>query len=322
MTLDWTDVIEAEAPKAAFTPGALETKFLEPPFSVLDSRKGSWQTRRRAWLSLGIQSEVGRDDELLGGGLMGIGAKYRPGMKTMHGSSIFDPVLCELAYRWFAPPGGTVLDPFAGGSVRGIVAAKLGHPYTGIDLSERQVEANRQQAADILGAGESWPTWHRGDSSQMNTLLPQGEEYDFVWTCPPYFDLEVYSKDPADLSNMPWGQFMIAYDRIIELACLRLKANRFAGIVVSEVRGPDGGYRGLVPYTIHSFLRAGLKFYNEAVMINAGGTLPIRATRYMEEGGRKLGRSHQNVLIFLKGTCPKDWSYEREAPPSPQLALF
>ena len=38
------------------------------------------------------------------------------------GTSIFDPVLCEIAYRWFCPPGGLVLDPFAGGSVRGIIA--------------------------------------------------------------------------------------------------------------------------------------------------------------------------------------------------------
>lgn len=30
------------------------------------------------------------------------------------------PVLCELAYRWFCLAGGLVLDPFAGGSVRGI----------------------------------------------------------------------------------------------------------------------------------------------------------------------------------------------------------
>ena len=34
---------------------------------------------------------------------------------TASGTSIFDPVLCEIAYRWFCPQGGTVLDPFAGG---------------------------------------------------------------------------------------------------------------------------------------------------------------------------------------------------------------
>ena len=47
------------------------------------------------------------------------------------GTSIFDPVLCELAYRWYCPPGGVILDPFAGGSVRGIVASKLGRRYVG-----------------------------------------------------------------------------------------------------------------------------------------------------------------------------------------------
>ena len=61
------------------------------------------------------------------------------------GTSIFDPVLCELVYRWFCPAGGALLDPFAGGSVRGIVASKLGLKYTGIDLSERQIAENRKQ---------------------------------------------------------------------------------------------------------------------------------------------------------------------------------
>ncbi len=38
--------------------------FLIPPFSVLNAREGWWQERKRAWLALGIQSELGR-----GGGL-------------------------------------------------------------------------------------------------------------------------------------------------------------------------------------------------------------------------------------------------------------
>lgn len=42
----------------------LRDRFLIPPFSVLDARQGYWQDRKRAWISLGIQSELGR-----GGGL-------------------------------------------------------------------------------------------------------------------------------------------------------------------------------------------------------------------------------------------------------------
>jgi len=34
--------------------------FLVPPFSVLDTRQGYWQDRRDLWLSMGIESEIGR----------------------------------------------------------------------------------------------------------------------------------------------------------------------------------------------------------------------------------------------------------------------
>lgn len=39
---------------------SLAERFIVPPFSVLDARQGYWQDRKRAWLSLGIESELGR----------------------------------------------------------------------------------------------------------------------------------------------------------------------------------------------------------------------------------------------------------------------
>jgi len=311
---------------ATFVPGNLSTKFVEPPFSVLDSRSGRWQDRKRAWLSLGIQSELGRDDDVLFAAkaqarlnaLLKAGARPRGG--DLKATSIFDPVLCELAYRWWAPPGGHILDPFAGGSVRGIVAAKLGHDYTGFDLAAKQIEANRVQAQEILAPGEPVPTWHVGDSRHLDARLPAGELYDMVFSCPPYFDLEVYSDDPADLSNMDWWAFLKAYEEIIEAAAARLRTGHFAVFVVSEVRDKDGFYRGLVPRTIHAFERVGLRLYNEAILVNVVGTLALRSTGSME-ASRKLGRGHQNVLCFVKGDPPRGWSYDRAAPPSPQLDL-
>ena len=38
----------------------LSKEFTIPPFSVLNARGGEWKERRAAWLSLGIQSELGR----------------------------------------------------------------------------------------------------------------------------------------------------------------------------------------------------------------------------------------------------------------------
>ena len=39
---------------------SLSERFGVPPFSVLDARQGYWQERKRKWLDLGIESELGR----------------------------------------------------------------------------------------------------------------------------------------------------------------------------------------------------------------------------------------------------------------------
>ena len=48
------------------TSGSLAEKFGVPPFSVLNAREGWWQARKRAWIALGIQSELGRGENLIG----------------------------------------------------------------------------------------------------------------------------------------------------------------------------------------------------------------------------------------------------------------
>lgn len=213
------------------------------------------------------------------------------------GTSIFDPVLCEMAYRWFCPPGGLVLDPFAGGSVRGIVASVLGRRYVGIELRPEQVEANRAQAERICRA--PLPVWHVGDSRTIDRLA-QGVMADFVFSCPPYADLEVYSDDPADLSTLGYRDFIAAYREIIAKTAGLLREDAFACFVVGEVRDKNGMYYGFVPDTVRAFQEAGLRYYNEAILITMIGSLPIRAGRQFERS-RKLGKTHQNILIFCKG---------------------
>ena len=217
------------------------------------------------------------------------------------GTSIFDPVLCEIAYRWFCPPDGSIIDPFAGGSVRGIVASVLGRAYTGIDLRPEQVAANERQAQVITP--HNLPAWVTGDSRNLAAIA--AAEYDFVFSCPPYFDLELYSDDPADLSNAGgYAEFIESYREIIAASVSMLKPDRFACFVVGDVRDPSGMYRNFVSDTIDCFHQAGARLYNEAILVTACGSLPIRAARPFE-ASRKLGKTHQNVLVFCKGNPEK-----------------
>lgn len=522
---------------------------------MLDARKGKWQDRKRWWISKGIKSEVGRDkvqSSLDSARQVQISGDHES--ESWVTSSIFDPTLCELVYRWFCPDGGSILDPFAGGSVRGIVAAILGYEYVGVDLSSRQVAANQTQACEIIPGydwpldavtpiekyGDVWvkrddkfrvagvnggkvrtclalssdavglvtagsrsspqvnivahiakhlgvpcrvhvpsgeltpellsargadaeiiqetpgynnviisrakkdadesgwtnipfgmecseaieqvrrqvvnipdgiqrivvpvgsamslagilwglkdsgleipvvgvtvgadptnrldeyappdwrnivtlvdsgtdysvpattttwhgiqldpyyeakcipfvedgdlfwivgvretvlpkvkstpsPTWIVGDSREIPILV--SGDFDFVFSCPPYADLEVYSDDPSDLSTLTYDEFIEAYRDIISKSVAKLKPNRFACFVVGDIRDKQGFYRNFVSDTIAAFQDAGAMLYNEAILITAVGSLPVRINRQFQ-GYRKLGKTHQNILIFYKG---------------------
>lgn len=276
----------------------LRDVFLEPPFSVLDSKGGAWQQRKKMWKSLGIKSELGRDVECnasFGGELDEKGLnKY--GRKPMLGVSVFDPALCELIYRWYCPENGKILDPFAGGSVRGIVANYLKYHYTGIDIRQEQIDSNREQALDILEVNNQ-PNWYVGDSNEV--LIGMKNDYDLIFSCPPYADLEVYSDIDGDISNMDYNNFIIAYKEIIKKSCDLLKEGGYACFVVGDIRDKKGFYKNFVSETINCFIEAGCKLYNNAILLQPLGTAMLRAGKIFK-AGKKLTKVHENVLIFKK----------------------
>jgi hypothetical protein len=80
----------------------------------------------------------------------------------------------------------------------------------------------------------------------------------------------------------------------------RLRDDRFAVWVIGDVRDGAGFFVNLPGRTVEAFEAAGAKFYNDAILVTAVGSLPIRVGRQFT-ASRKLGRTHQNVLVFCKG---------------------
>lgn len=347
-----------EVKKQKVPSNLLVDRFIVPPFSVFNTSQSYWQERKRNWISMGIKSELGRGENLtfnidrtddkygsnkgltynsgfdanltfknsyrnqvmaytVGGGVCNPKTAERYGRKAQQ-TSIFDPVLCEIAYKWFTRDGDTILDPFAGGSVRGMIAGILGKKYFGIDLSEPQICANKQQYIDISAkySGIIEPTWIIGDSINVKELV-DNKKFNFIFSCPPYYNLEVYSTLENDLSNKStYDEFLCSYRGIIKNCCDLLEYDSFAVFVVGNLRNnSDGGYYDLSGDTIRAFKDCGLIFYNEAIIVNVAGTLPVR-TPIQFNASRKLGKQHQNFLVFYKGN-PKNikekfGSYEKE----------
>jgi len=280
----------------------LRDKFIEPPFSVLDTRGSNWQNRKKRWQQLGMKSEIGRKENLTH--VMPMKSYSQEDMANEYyekgkevGTSTFDPALTELLYYWFCPKKGLILDPFAGGSVRGIVANYLGYNYKGIELRHEQVESNREQALNILPINNQ-PQWYEGDSEKILSDNWQ-HQFDFLFSCPPYADLEVYSNLPEDLSNMTYKDFVIKYRSIISKALKLLKSGCYACFVVGEVRDKYGNYYDFLGDTKRAFMDCGAKFYNDAILLNSVGTASMRADRIFGSN-KKLIKIHQNVLIFKK----------------------
>ncbi len=248
--------------------------FVAPPFTVLDGRQGYWRERRAEWLSYGMRPEL----HLAESGEDGY-------------SSVFDPVLCELMYRWFTPSvGSRILDPFAGGSMRGAVASILQHQYVGVEPSADQVEANRTQTWVWEHAEGPEPVWHVGDAVDAGRLVGGGP-FDLLFTHLGRL-VESYSPAAAERTLSGLGE-----------ACSLLDENRFAVVVVAEVRDRStrgGPYVGLVADTVRALEGAGLSYYGQFVLVSSAGTLPVRAARHFQ-ASRKVGRVHQDVVVAYRG---------------------
>lgn len=300
-----------EQKKQSIPSNLLKDKYGWPPFSVINTISHDWQRRKDEWEVLFKDSTIGRDVKRYNATPTNTFSARGADAKQAESISEFDPYLAELMCRWFSNEGDTILDPFAGGCVRGVVASVLGREYEGIDLNLEQVMANEAQLKDLKDkytnlAGNAY--WYWGDSDEELICEPYAQ---MVFTCPPYYNLEQYTKDPKDLSRQPsYAEFLHKYSSILYKATQCLEDNSFFVIVVSEVREEPRGieksnFVGLVPDTI-SILRdkCSLHYYNEIIIMNNIGSLPIRAPKYFDQS-RKIGRMHQNCLVFYKGDLSK-----------------
>ena len=282
------DVEDAEASVGGNSEhGSLFDRFGVPPFSVLDTRQGYWKERKAAWVERIGDTGQARDNV----DLLSI-SRMEP--TKYNSASILDPVLSELVCRWFIPDTGKCFDCFAGDTVFGYVSAAMGNTFTGIELRQEQCDFNANATADLNA------TYICDDGRNVCQHIA-AESQDLFFSCPPYFDLEVYSDLENDASNQSnYSDFYAIIDAAFTEATKCLKDGRFAVIVVGDVRNHDTGEYYDFPGDIkRTFKKAGLQLYNELILVDPVGTARLRAGGYMRTC--KVAKVHQNVLVFYKG---------------------
>ncbi len=304
----------------------LNDTFVVPPFSIFDSRQGYWQERKKMWRErigdMGetrtaklVQSLEMRYKDLytrtmkhrkeLGINFKEYLEKYVPedvrereDKKVLsQGVSLFDPVLSEICCRWFTPfEGAKMFDPFAGDTQKGLVFGMCGYEFTGVELRQEQVDINNNVIAD-----RDLPVRYICDDGQNVAKYFDPESQDMLFSCPPYYNLEVYSDLENDASNQGSYEDFLSIIRNAYTAALGcLKENRFAVIVVGDVRNKaNGEYYDFVSDVKRIFREAGAHLYNEIILVEMSSSAALRAAKSMES--RKVCKTHQNVLVFYKG---------------------
>jgi len=271
--------------------GILREKYIEPPFSLLDSRSKNWLDRRRKWSELINDNTETREDLLI---------KSLSEVIGVNATSVFDATLAEVICHWFSTSTDTVFDPFAGDTVIGFVAGFLGREFKGIELRKDQSELNQSRC----DAHELNCEYFTDTCVNMDKYIPDNS-VDLVFSCPPYADLEQYSDLEEDVSNMTHEQFFETMKLVCENAVRKLKNDRFFVLVLSDVRDKKGAYIGLVSKIIEMVASLeNMSFHNDCVLLNSVGSARLRANNSMT-ATRKVSRMHQNVLVFLKGDAKK-----------------
>jgi DNA modification methylase len=208
--------------------------------------------------------------------------------------SIFACPLAEwILRRYGGPPGGYVLDAFAGGPPRALVAAVMGFHYVGFEIREEQIQEN-EDVLHELGLLKNVRYIH-GDGRFLDGDLPM---FDAAVTCPPYYDVERYSDLPSDLSNLAtYAEFNAGIWFSALAHRKRMKPGSFVCIVVGNFRSASTGE--LIDFrsdTVQNFRDAGFKFHDEIIVVKNAGSAARRAANAWRT--MKLVRQHEFVLVF------------------------
>jgi hypothetical protein len=202
------------------------------------------------------------------------------------------------------------------------------------DVRSEQVEANKTQIGELAG-NRLAPTWLVGDGEDCVALfrkglaereLPPDTQADLIFTCPPYYDREVYSSDPRDLScaasyddfrtkyaralsllrrsraSLTLTRLISRYKRMLSNAVSVLRDGYCVAIVVANVRAKDGRMLDLTGHTKCILDQAGCLLHEDAVLLEPNGTAPQEASSAVRGG--KLVSVHQNLIVCTKGDTP------------------
>lgn len=218
--------------------------------------------------------------------------------------SEFNPLLAQRIYLYWSEIGDTILDPFSGRTTRGLVARAMGRHYEGYEVAPSTYEETKSNLVTLESAWQpqldgikelgSFKLWN-ADGCQLKHS--EWESADLIFTCPPYWNVELYEEAPYQLSRLTlYSDFL---NKIKECArnCERvLKTGKYCVWVVGDFRekGKLINFHGDI---IEAFKASSLKFHD--IVVNELFSPNVRAAGNAEAQKYTI-KLHEYILVWKK----------------------
>lgn len=230
--------------------------------------------------------------EFGGGNKRTMGASYKESLgNNPNAVSIFNPHLAQMILSAYCPTGANIYDPFAGGGTRGFIASAMGHSYTGVEIRQPEVDRIIKQQWDL----NLFFNIFCGDS----TIFTDEPKYNFSYTCPPYYDLEVYSNLEKDISTAKtYLDFLDLIKKSLAQTFAILQPDSLAVWVVGNFRDKHGYLQHFNGDLIRQAKDVGFNLLDELIFWGASGAAAQRAGQF--GANRKSVRVHEYIVVLQK----------------------
>lgn len=215
-----------------------------------------------------------------------LGRQMLRGSQTTAQSSrmTFSPFYSDVAewvVRFFLQQKTDIFDPFAGWGERHAAATMAGKRYIGHDLSKDAIA----HAA----------THHGVSNLFVDSETHDAPKHDALFTCPPYWDLEMYAGDGLH-RNPTWDSFLRSYRRVLTRCVAAASPAARYCIVVGDWRRA-GVYYDLTFQTERILVDLGLTPHDKVILSSKKQT-PIKAMIHQAKRLMYTVKVHQTMLVY------------------------
>jgi len=218
--------------------------------------------------------------------------------------SEFNPDVAMRCLQIWSEKCDYVLDPFMNRGTTSIIAAYYGRYGYANEIVKSYYDGVKERVNTLIEEGKEWAEdvfLNHGDARDIVKIADKEWgvlQFDYIYTSPPYWNVEKYESTNGQLSDMDdYALFIEEYTKIMEQLYHVLKPQKYMTLVVNDFRR-NGEFIWFSGDTIMACQRVGFELHD--IVINVIRTPYVSGVEKAVEKFKRTIKYHEYVLTFKK----------------------